>query len=236
MARRRWIADEMGEGQAALTGERARHLARVLRAQVGARYEIAGNGRVWLGVAVSVSDERVAFALEEEIEAEAGLPLTMLLAVWKFDRMEWAIEKLTELGVERIAPVVARRTEKHLAQAAAARVERWRRIAAEASRQSRRASEPAVDAPVSLKMALAAQWPGVRLRLAEEETVVQLGDLAQGAAAVTLAVGPEGGWAPEEAAAFAASGWAAASLGPRILRAETAAIAGAAIAGVGLLG
>ncbi len=234
MARRRWIADEVGGGQAALTGERARHLARVLRAQVGTRYEIAAEGRVWLGIVSAVSDERVAFALEEEIAAEAALPLTMLLAVWKFDRMEWAIEKLTELGVERIAPVVARRTEKHLAQAAAARVERWRRIAGEASRQSRRASAPAVDAPMSLKAALAMEWQGVRARLAEEETVVQLGDLVQGA--MTLAVGPEGGWAPEEAAAFAASGWASASLGPRILRAETAAIAGAAIAGAGLLG
>ena len=72
------------------------------------------------------------------------LPITLLLAVFKFDRMEWAIEKCTELNVTRIVPVIARRTEKHLALAAEKRVERWQRIAREASEQSRRATPPEI--------------------------------------------------------------------------------------------
>ena len=70
----------------------------------------------------------------------ATIPITLLLAVFKFDRMEWAIEKCTELNVTTIVPVIARRTEKHLALAAEKRVERWRRIAREASEQARRSA------------------------------------------------------------------------------------------------
>ena len=78
----------------------------------------------------------------------------MLLAVFKFDRMEWAIEKCTELNVTRIVPIVARRTEKHLALAAEKRVERWRRIAREASEQSRRVVVPEIANPVKLADAM----------------------------------------------------------------------------------
>ncbi len=236
MARRRWIADEWDGAEAALVGSHARHLARVLRAQVGAQYEVAAGSRVWLARVTAVSEERVAFALEQDIAADAALPLTVLLAVWKFDRMEWAIEKLTELGAERVAPVLARRTEKHLAQAAPARAERWRRIAAEAARQSRRVAPPTLDAPLPLREALSKAWLGSCVVLDENERGVMLSDVLPEAEAVTLAVGPEGGWAPEEALLFAERGWVGASLGPRILRAETAAIAGAAIAAAALLG
>ncbi len=236
MARRRWIANEWDGGRAALLGANARHLARVLRAQVGARYEVAAGAQVWLARVEAVADERVEFALEQEVAADAALPLTMLLAVWKFDRMEWAIEKLTELGVERIAPVIARRTEKHLAQAAAARTERWRRIAGEAARQSRRTVPPSIDAPSGLQEALGGAWPGLRIVLDENERTAMPADVLPGAEAATLAVGPEGGWADEEAALFRKQGWQSVSLGPRILRAETAAIAGAALAGVILAG
>ncbi len=236
MARRRWIADEWDGAKAALVGSSARHLARVLRAQVGATYEVAAENRVWLARIEAVSDERVAFALVEEVAADAALPLTALLAVWKFDRMEWAIEKLTELGVERIAPVLARRTEKHLAQAAPARAERWQRIAGEAARQSRRVAPPTVEPPTGLKEALGRPWPGLCVLLDENEHGVMLPDVLPGVEAATLAVGPEGGWTPDEARLFKENGWVSASLGPRILRAETAAIAGAAIAASALLG
>ena len=91
-------------------------------------------------IIASVADERVEFELGEEITVPRPLPITLLLAVFKFDRMEWAIEKCTELNVTSIIPVIARRTEKHLAQAAEKRVERWRRIAREASEQARRAA------------------------------------------------------------------------------------------------
>ena len=96
----------------------------------------------------------VVFALHEELESDAALPLHLLLAVFKFDHMEWAVEKATELGVVRVTPVLARRTEKHLALAAAKRVERWRRIALEASKQSRRTDGSGDCDPAGLKQAL----------------------------------------------------------------------------------
>ena len=80
----------------------------------------------------------------------------LVAAIYKFDRLEWAIEKCTELGVTRIIPVIARRTEAHLAEAAGKRVERWRRIAHEASQQSRRMRPPQIDEVVKLKSALSA--------------------------------------------------------------------------------
>ena len=236
MARRRWIAEEWSEGRAALAGAQARHLARVLRAEPGVRCDVVAGAQVWSAVVTGVSEERVEFALESELPAEPALPLTLLLAVFKFDRMEWAIEKATELGVERVTPVIARRTEKHLAQAAMARVERWRRIAHEAAKQSRRADVARVSEVAPLKEALAETWDGTKLLLAENERVVMLRDALAAVERVALAVGPEGGWAAEEEQMFAASGWQAVSLGPRILRAETAAIAGTAVVASMLLG
>lgn len=237
MARRRWIADTSSGAQASLKGAQARHLAQVLRAQPGQTYEVVAEGRVWIGRIASVSSEEVVFHLEQEVAADAALPLTLLLAVFKFDRFEWAIEKVTELGVARIVPAIARRTEKHLAHAAAARVERWRRIAHEAAKQSRRSDVPVIPDPTPLPAVLALETDSVRLLLAENERTTLLGDLLPPAtdAAVQLAVGPEGGWSPEEQTLFAASGWLAVSLGPRILRAETAAIAATAIVAASLL-
>ena len=96
------------------------------------------------------SQTEVRFNLIAELEADPALPVTLVLSVYKFDRMEWAIEKATELGVAAVAPVIARRTEKHLAQAAEKRVERWRRIVHEASQQSRRSDVPLIHEPATL--------------------------------------------------------------------------------------
>jgi len=154
MTRRRWIADEFSDDLAALTGEHAAHLSRTLRARVGQKVEVACGDRVRRATVASVSHDRVEFALGEEVTASAVVPITLLLAIFKFDRMEWAIEKSTELNVTTIIPVVARRTEKHLALAAATRTERWRRIAREAAEQSRRVSPPEISDPLKLSAAL----------------------------------------------------------------------------------
>ena len=154
MTRRRWIADEFSDDRAALTGAHAAHLSRTLRARVGQEFEVACGERVRRANVTSVSDDRVEFTLGEDVAANTVVPITLLLAIFKFDRMEWAIEKCTELNVNRVIPVVARRTEKHLALAAAKRVERWRRIAREASEQSRRTSPPEISEPLKLKDAL----------------------------------------------------------------------------------
>jgi 16S rRNA (uracil1498-N3)-methyltransferase len=159
------------------------------------------------------------------------------MSIFKFDHMEWAIEKATELGVAAVAPVIARRTEKHLALAATKRVERWRRIAHEAAQQSRRSDVPVIQDPVKLSDHVKKASNAKRIVLAEQERSATLrGALAEAIAAagaempdLELAIGPEGGWASEEEALFDANGWQAVSLGPRILRAETAAIAALAV-------
>ena len=238
MTRRRWIADTWDEATASLTGEQASHLIRVLRAQTGMEFDIVAGDRVWHGVIAGISGDSVRFNLIAEVTAEPALPLTMLLSIFKFDRMEWAIEKATELGVERILPIVARRSEKHLAQSAQNRVERWRRIAREAAQQSRRSDVPVVEDVVQLKVAARREGNAVRLLLAEQERTRTLRKALEEALAesgdqlpvVRVAVGPEGGWAAEEEALFDSEGWKPVSLGPRILRAETAAITAMAVA------
>ena len=231
MTRRRWIADEVNNDRAALLGEHARHLSRTLRAQVGQEFEVACGDRVRRAIIASVDDERVEFELGEEITVSRPLPITLLLAVFKFDRMEWAIEKCTELNVTSILPVIARRTEKHLAQAAEKRVERWRRIAREASEQARRAASPGIGDPVKLVDALQAS---AELRIvAETEGEAHLLDVLgarDDIRSLALAIGPEGGWTADELEHFEQAGWTSASLGTTILRAETAAIAALALA------
>lgn len=229
--RRRFIADSWTDTTASLTGDQAVHLARVLRAEPGQVYDIVANGFLHRAEIVAVSDKEVAFALHEELEAAAALPLHLLLAVFKFDHFEWAVEKATELGVARVTPVLARRTEKHLALAATKRVERWRRIALEASKQSRRTDVPEIAEPVSLKLALEREGSAVRILLSETEQAVSLSaalDESSGGAHA-LAIGPEGGWTPDEMSLFVTYSWRSVTLGPRILRAETAAIAAIAI-------
>jgi len=241
MTRRRWIAEHWDEATATLVGPQAEHMARVLRAQTGMEADVVAGGRVFHAevAAVTLAGEQseVRFNLLAELEADPALPVTLAIAIYKFDRMEWAIEKATELGVAAIAPMIAQRTEKHLAQAAHKRAERWRRIAHEAAKQARRSDVPAIHDPAPLadrvraastatRMVLAEQERTTTLRHALEESMASTGDEL---AALEIAVGPEGGWAPSEEALYDANGWRAVSLGPRILRAETAAITALAV-------
>jgi len=234
MTRRRWIADEVRGDSAALTGDSARHLAQVLRTKAGEQFDIAAEGKVRLGTVTSVAAERVEFALGEEVGGFfGGARIELLLAIFKFDRMEWALEKATELGAARIVPVIARRTDAHLAASAVKRAERWRKIAKEAAQQSRRADVPEIAEPVKLKAALESSvGAGHRIVLSEVERGTTLIAALESASrgSITLAIGPEGGWTPEELKLFAENGWHSASLGSTILRAETAAIAALAIA------
>jgi 16S rRNA (uracil1498-N3)-methyltransferase len=238
--RRRWIADTWSPQSghpthAALTGEQAVHLARVLRAQSGQVFDIVANGFLHRGEITKVSDTEVLFTLHEELETDSALPIHLLLAIFKFDHFEWAIEKATELGVARITPILARRTEKRLALAAPKRAERWRRIALESSKQSRRTDIPEIADPTPLPAALTHETAPLRILLSETEQSLTLATIlnqqpATGNRQLTLAIGPEGGWTPEEMSLFTTHAWTPVTLGPRILRAETAAIAAIAIA------
>jgi 16S rRNA (uracil1498-N3)-methyltransferase len=231
MTRRRWIADESSGDRAALTGSHAEHLSRVLRARVGQEFDIVVEGVVRRGTVAGIEDHRVEFVLGSEVPAVQLANITLALSIFKFDRMEWAIEKCTELGVSRIVPVVAQRTDAHLAAAALKRVERWRRIARQSSEQSRRIAAPEISLPVKVQEVL--ETPGdLRIVLSEVEGSVSLKEAVQSYAPghrIVLAFGPEGGWVQAELDALHSKGWNSATLGSTILRAETAAIAATAV-------
>jgi 16S rRNA (uracil1498-N3)-methyltransferase len=232
MTRRRWIADEVSGDRAALVGGHADHLVRVLRARVGEEFDIATAQSVRRGRITLLKDNRVEFELGETISAAATAEITLALSIFKFDRMEWAIEKCTELGVSRIVPLISRRTDSHLAAASKKRVERWRRLARQAAEQSRRAMPPEIAAPIKLVEALNLSV-SLRIVLAESEEHTLLRDVVKPEVAsngIVLAVGAEGGWTEDELQAFGQAGWISASLGNNILRAETAAIAALAVA------
>jgi len=231
MTRRRFIADEVSGNTAVLLGEHADHLVRVLRARVGEEFDIATGKAVHRGRIASVSAGRVEFELGEEISAGRLPEITLVLAIFKFDRLEWAIEKCTELGVLRIVPLIARRTDSRLVAASPKRVDRWRRIARQAAEQSRRSAPPEIAVPIKLPEALNLQ-AALKIVLAESEERTLLRDVVRPDAAnggLVLAVGPEGGWAEDELQSFRQAQWISASLGSTILRAETAAMAATAI-------
>lgn len=231
MARRRFFVDQIRNGKAEITGENAHHLTRVLRVEAGQKFEISDNRRAWLASIETARKDLVRFGIIEEIAPGPEFPqITLYLALIKFDRFEWAVEKATELGVARIVPFEANRTEQGLPMGAHKRVERWRRIAREASEQSRRLREPEIAAPGRLAEAVRDSsthrvWldeePGAPLLMSAFSP--RHGDSA------ALLIGPEGGWTDAERQQFAAEGWVRASLGPSILRSETAACASLAV-------
>ena len=232
MTRRRWIADEVSGNRAALVGAHADHVVRVLRTRVGEEFDIVTETTVRRGRVTSLADGRVEFELAEDVSAPRLPVVTIVLAIFKFDRMEWAIEKCTELGVSRIIPLISSRTDSHLAAASAKRVERWQRIALQASEQSRRTSPPEITSPLKVSQTLAVA-DGTRILLSESEENTLFRDaldLADPQVGIVLAIGPEGGWTENELQSFQQAGWIAASLGNTILRAETAAIAATAVA------
>jgi len=230
MTRRRWIADRVEGARAFLLGPNANHLFRVLRVKVGQEFDVAADGVLRSAKVVFASHDQVEFELGAEVESAALPQVTVYLSIFKFDRMEWALEKLTELGVSHVVPMIAQRTEEHLAKAAAKRVERWRKIAREASQQARRIAPPEIAEPMALKKAIA-QEQGSRIVLSEAEEHVSLKNVLVGCKPpLAMAFGPEGGWSETELGLFNAAGWKSCSLGHTILRAETAAIVAVALA------
>ncbi len=225
------MADRVSGNRAALVGSHAEHLVRVLRARVGQEFDIGIGSSIRRGRIVNVAEELVEFELGEDIPAEEPLRITVVLSIFKFDHMSWAIEKCTELGATRIIPMIARRTQTHLAEAAPKRCERWQKIARQAAEQSRRVRAPEIHQPISLKEAVL--LPGTtRIVLAETQEEMPLKNALRPHSEdgeVVLAFGPEGGWTEYELDLFGKAGWIQASLGHTILRAETAAIAALAV-------
>jgi 16S rRNA (uracil1498-N3)-methyltransferase len=224
---------DLGGEEAVLHGDEARHAAQVLRLKAGERLLVAdGRGRLAEATAVAVSRDEVRARVTAVRTVPPRRPaLTVVVGLVKGGKLDLVVQKLTELGVERVAPALCRRSVVAWddAKRAAAR-ERWTAIALAAAKQSRRALVPEI-APVAALADQVAAAPAPRLVCWEEGGKPLSAALpADPPAALTLVVGPEGGLEAAEVAACQAAGAEPVSLGPLVLRAETAAIATAAAA------
>ena len=228
--RRRFFVEKFTENSATVEGDTAHHLGHVLRGQKGQLYELSNGATVWLARIETVSRHRVEFTLVEQLPAAAAAAeITLLLSIVKFDAFEWALEKATELGVVRIIPLAAARSEKSLVAAAAKRSERWRKILLESSQQSRRLRVPELAPPAQPSEAFSTQSGGVHVMLSERPDAPHIRAVLSTAVSsepslAAVAIGPEGGWTDEEIASARAAGFREASLGSLILRTETAVV------------
>lgn len=204
-------------------------MSKVLRVERGQVYEISDNQQRYLAEVEAAHKELVSFRVIEQLETVPdACHLTLAMALVKFDRLEWILEKATELGVHRIVPFWCDRSENGLEKAAGKRMERWRKILIESAQQSRRTFLPLVAEPVGLETALAVE---AQARYFLDEVPGDAVFAPGKNASAALVVGPEGGWTERERQAALRVGWQAVGLGPRILRAETAALAALAILG-----
>jgi 16S rRNA (uracil1498-N3)-methyltransferase len=235
--RRRFFVESFDDETAVVRGESAAHLARVLRAERGQLYELSDGNCVWLARVAWVKPEAVEFALEERVatleESTNGiLEITLLLSIIKFDRMEWCLEKATEMGASTIVPLAASRSEKTLVQAAAKRAERWGKILRQSAEQSRRLRPAILGACEKPAAAFAGTTAVLRLMCSEMGDAKPMREVLESAkqrAQVALAIGPEGGWTSAEIASAEAAGFQQVGLGGNILRTETAVIAALAM-------
>jgi 16S rRNA (uracil1498-N3)-methyltransferase len=225
MALRRVYVDWLTEERAGVEGARAHHLARVVRLKPGESVEVSDKERLFEAEVETAAAKEVIFRLVRGLPARRSpVELEVHLAIIKFPRFEWALEKLTELGVAAIVPIAAERSDRGLVKAAGKRLERWLAVVEEAAQQSRRLAPPEITATMPLADALArpaAQRIFLDFEAPPLREVVQPGDSA-------LLIGPEGGWTDAEREAALAAGVRPASFGDTVLRAETAAIAAAA--------
>ncbi len=214
---------------AVVEGADARHIAGSLRMTVGEGLTLCdGNGTDYTCTILSVERERVVLSVDEAVPttAEPTLAVTLYMGLPKGDKMELIIQKCVELGVAAIVPVTTARSIVRLdAKDAAKKQVRWQKIADEAAGQSGRGILPTVEAPITWKQALA-RWEKENTLLCYEGGGAPIGRLVTPEdTALSLVVGPEGGFDPAEVAAVTDLGGRIATLGPRILRCETAPIA-----------
>jgi len=236
--RRRFFVEQFDGASATLRGDAAEHLGRVLRAEPGQLYELSDGERVWLGRVESVGllkrgENRIEFSLVEPVAIhESPLQVDLLIALVKFDRFEWCLEKATELGVRNIVPIAAARSEKALVAAAEKRNARWEKILVESAQQSRRLRAPKISKVAGAREAFGDDRAECKIILSERADAPALRNILRDKTSntVALAIGPEGGWTDDELSVARTAGFAEASLGHLILRTETAVLA--ALAGV----
>ena len=215
-----------------LPPDTASHLAKVLRARAGDELILFnGDGRECNGAIEAVRGSRVAASVGDsrQVDRESPLSITLVQCVPRGDRMDFIVQKATELGVARIVPVLSQRSVVRLDKAQAeSKVIHWRAVAVSACEQCGRNRLPVIEAAQPLLNYLGESVPGSQLRLVlEPESAPHdpLGASALEVVAAEIAIGPEGGFAPDELEAFRVAEFSPVSLGPRVLRTETAAIA-----------
>ncbi len=206
----------------------AAHLAKVLRARSGdALIVFDGNGDEFSAVVETVHGARVSVSLgtASRLNRESPLRVTLVQCVPRGDRMDFIVQKATELGVKRIVPVLSQRSIVRLDdKQSESKAMHWRAVAASACEQCGRNLLPEICTPQPLLDYLGASTVSAWRLVFEPDSVGQpLSQSPQTEA--EIAIGPEGGFAPEELEAFRLSGFLRVQLGPRILRSETAAIA-----------
>lgn len=214
--------------RARLEGAAARHVGRVLRLRHADPLVLFdGRGGEYSAVVEEVDREAVWItALEHRpIERESNLRLTLAQGVSRAERMNWVVQKATELGVSRIVPILSERSIVKLdPEQAATKLLHWRSIVIGACEQSGRNRLPLIQAPEGLAELLGETAPSTRLLLSPEG-LQSIADVTIQDAAVTVLIGPEGGLSSEERERAAHSGYISVRLGPRVLRTETAAVA-----------
>ena len=229
MTRRRFHAppDSFKQGVITLSGDQARHLREVLRLKPGDEvYVFDGLGHEFRCTVSNARRESAELRIEAEAQpakSESQLQLNLCVALLKGEKFDLVVQKATELGVSKVTPLMTRYADVHLRDAADAskRVARWQRIAMEAAKQSGRAFVPEITLPVAFDEALAIEGLGVMF---SERGGVAFESLPA-TTSITALVGSEGGWTDEEIEAARARNFHIVTLGGRVLRAETAAIA-----------
>lgn len=212
------------------TGD-SHHARKVLRLRVGDEIALFdGTGHEWTARMVGSEGERVTVRLEREIllpEVEASLQVVLFQGLLRPERMDWVVQKATEVGVAAIHPFVSERTEAR--DGRAQRLDRWRRIAIESCKQCGRRRLPRIEAFDALPGCPSGDGPALLLHPSPDST--PLSEFCDGLPprTVHLAVGPQSGFTPDEMQAHRRAGWRLAALGPRVLRADTAGTIAAAI-------
>ncbi len=225
-------ADSCLPGDAQLPAPIGRQLVRVLRARSGERIALfPGDGTESIAEVRDIHGEQVHVRVSAAVavDRESPISVTVIVALLKGEKLDWVAQKLTELGASRLLFVPAARSISALdGERVAQREERLRRIATEAAEQSGRTRLPEVRILGSVDAALADTDAPYRFMLApgsQPSLVEQL----PAAGPTAVLVGPEGGWTEPEVTGALRRGWLPVGMGPRVLRAETAAIAAAAL-------
>ncbi|NQV85580.1 MAG: 16S rRNA (uracil(1498)-N(3))-methyltransferase [Woeseiaceae bacterium] len=235
MSTRLFVSGALSNGaEIELDGDRSRYLGKVLRARVGDRVTVFnGEGPEWPATLLRISKSSVSLTLGNSVVAgtESPLKIHLVQGISRGERMDIVVQKATELGVKRITPVLTEYGVVKLdPDRAEKRREHWQKIAASACEQSGRTRLPLIDTPLPLK-----SWFGSKPEAVDAELILTPGatssmaSLAAPQTKVCLMIGPEGGFSDIECSDARVSGFTAVSLGPRVLRTESAAIAALAV-------